>query len=287
LNTGIGIFDMSLFSNGELALLLDTKGRRKLLKLENGGKFFSHTGAVFHDDIIGTNDASIVESEKGSKYLVLKPMLRDFVLSMPRGATVVYPKDAALIVGYSDLYPGAKVLEAGVGSGALSASILRAIGKEGQLVSYERRDDFAAIAKSNVENFFGYTPENWQVIVDDLISVSETGFTHVILDMLEPWLTLEAIGEVLNPGGILCCYVTTTTQLSAFVEKVRQIAIFTEPEAFETLLRPWHLEGLAVRPEHRMIGHTGFLIFARRMAPGVIPLVKRKRPTASSAEKQT
>jgi tRNA (adenine57-N1/adenine58-N1)-methyltransferase len=283
-NSGIGKSNMSIFKPGDLALLLDSKGRRKMIKLQVGGKFFSHTGAVFHDDIIGNDDASIVASEKGSKYLILKPMLRDFVLSMPRGATVVYPKDAAMIVGYSDIYPGAKVLEAGVGSGALSASILRAIGKDGELVSYERREDFANIAKSNVESFFGCTPENWSVVVGDVIDVSDTGFTHVVLDMLEPWLTLEKIGNVLNSGGVLCCYVTTTTQLSLLVENIRSLAIFTEPEAIETVLRPWHLEGLAVRPEHRMIGHTGFLVFARRMAPGVVPLAKRTRPTSSSTE---
>lgn len=275
---------MTGFNAGDLALLIDSKGRRKMITLEPGKKFFSHTGAIEHDDILNGTNANIVETEKGSKYLVIKPLLRDFVLGMPRGATVIYPKDAAMIVGYADLYPGAKVLEAGVGSGALSASVLRAIGTAGYLESFERREDFAAIAKANIENFFGSMPENWNVTVGDVIDVQHDGFTHILLDMLEPWVPLQKMSTVLLPGGVLCCYVATTTQLSVFVEAIRELECFTEPEAFETILRPWHLEGLAVRPEHRMIGHTGFLVLTRRMGLEVKPLVKRRRPTTSGAD---
>lgn len=265
------------FKYGDLVMLQDSKGRRKLFTLEMGKRFFSHTGAIEHDDIFEKQDCSIVETEKGTKYLAIKPLLRDFVLSMPRGATIIYPKDSALIIGYADLFPGARVLEAGVGSGALSASILRAIGDQGNLISYERRDDFAEIAKKNVERFFGKRMPNWTVKVGDVAGVTESEFTHVLLDMLEPWIPLEAITAALNPGGILVTYVATTTQLSAQVEAIRASGQYVEPEVIETLLRPWHVEGLAVRPEHRMMGHTGFLVFTRKMAIGNPPLPKRRK----------
>ncbi len=265
------------FKYGDLVMLQDSKGRRKLFALEMGKKFFSHTGAIEHDEIFGKQDCSIVETEKGTKYLALKPLLRDFVLSMPRGATIIYPKDSALIIGYADLFPGAKVLEAGVGSGALSASILRAIGDQGSLISFERREDFAEIAKKNVEKFYGKAIPNWIVNVGDVADVADGGFTHVLLDMLEPWIPLEPVTAALNPGGILVTYVATTTQLSVQVEAIRASGQYVEPEVIETLLRPWHVEGLAVRPEHRMMGHTGFLIFTRKMAIGNQPLPKRRK----------
>ncbi len=265
------------FATGDLVVLMDAKGRRKLITLEQGKKFFSHTGAIDHNQIIGQSDCSIVESEKGTKYLAFKPLLRDYVLSMPRGATIVYPKDSAIIVGYSDLFPGAKVLEAGVGSGALSAAILRAIGTEGRLISFERREEFAEIARKNVERFFGSEIRNWIIQVGDVADVSDIEVTHVILDMLEPWRTLPAISKVLLSGGVLVTYVATTTQMSVMVEAIRESGDYTEPEIFETLLRPWHVEGLAVRPEHRMMGHTGFLIFARKLASDASPLPKRRK----------
>lgn len=265
------------FEVGDLVMLIDSKGRRKMITLEPGKKFFSHTGAIEHDTILQRSNASIVESEKGSKYLVIRPLLRDFVLSMPRGAAIIYPKDTALIIGYSDLYPGAKVLEAGVGSGALSASILRAIGREGHLISYERREEFADIARKNVQSFFAEDIHNWTIEIGDVKEARDLEVSHVFLDMLEPWLPLEAVTNVLSPGGVLVTYVATTTQMSMQVEAIRSSEFYTEPEVLETLLRPWHVEGLAVRPEHRMMAHTGFLIFARKMAEGHVPLPKRRK----------
>lgn len=265
------------FQIGDLVMLIDSKGRRKMITLESGKKFFSHTGAIEHDDILRSSNASIIESEKGSKYLAIKPLLRDFVLSMPRGAAIIYPKDVALIIGYSDLHPGAKVLEAGVGSGALSASILRAIGKDGRLISFERREEFAEIARRNVQNFFAENIQNWTIQIGDVKDVKDIEVSHVFLDMLEPWLPLEAINNILLPGGVLVTYVATTTQMSMQVEAIRSSNLYTEPEVLETLLRPWHVEGLAVRPEHRMMAHTGFLIFARKMAEGHQPLPKRRK----------
>lgn len=265
------------FEVGDLVLLTDTKGRRKTIILEKDKKFFSHTGAIDHNSIIGKTDAIIVESEKGAKYLAIKPLLRDFTLTMPRGATIVYPKDAALIIGYADLYPGAKVLEAGVGSGALSASILRAIGPEGKLDSYERREEFALIARNNVEKFFGNKVDNWNIHITDVINANNSAYTHIILDMLEPWEPIIEISKYLDPGGVVTVYVATTTQLSQIVETLRSSGVFTEPESIEILLRPWHVDGLAVRPEHRMNGHTGFLVFARKMSDGHSPLILRRK----------
>lgn len=272
---------MSTFVDGDLVLLIDAKDRRRMITLSSGKQYFTHHGAIDHDLLIGSEQGRIVRTPNGTPYLALKPLLRDFVLSMPRGAAVIYPKDASLIIGYADLYPGARVLEAGVGSGALSASILRAVGTTGSLVSYERRADFAEIAQSNVQKFLGFQPQNWQVHVDDLLANDQSGFTHVFLDMLEPWLVLDIASKAMTGGGVLMAYVATTTQLSSMVEAIRESGNFTEPEPLELILRNWHSEGLAVRPVHRMIGHTGFLIFARRMSLGEAPLVKRRRPTTS------
>jgi tRNA (adenine57-N1/adenine58-N1)-methyltransferase len=198
---------------------------------------------------------------------------------MPRGATIVYPKDAAMIVGVADIYPGARVLEAGVGSGALTLSLLRAVGSEGSVHSVERRQDFADNATANITNYFGTSPANWSLAVG---SVQEQEFTtpfdRVILDMLAPWECVEMAAKVLRPGGVFLAYVATTTQLSATAEALKEDGHFTEPESSETIVRGWHHEGLAVRPQQRMIGHTGFLIQSRRMAPGVDVLARRRRP---------
>jgi tRNA (adenine57-N1/adenine58-N1)-methyltransferase catalytic subunit len=205
---------------------------------------------------------------------------------MPRGAAIVYPKDAGQILSGADIFPGATVVEAGVGSGALSLWLLRAIGPGGRLMSFERRDEFADVARANVATFFGRDPENWTVTVGDLAETLPTALgsgeaDRIVLDMLAPWECLDACAEALTPGGVLLCYVATVTQLSRVAEALRDSGLFTHPESSETIVRGWHVEGLAVRPEHRMIGHTGFLITARRLAPGtVLPELKR-RPSKS------
>jgi tRNA (adenine57-N1/adenine58-N1)-methyltransferase len=267
------------FAVGDRVQLSDTKGKLHTVVLETGKLFHTHKGAIAHDDLLGRPEGSVVTSTGGIAYLALRPLLSDFVLSMPRGAAVVYPKDAAQIVGQGDIYPGARVLEAGVGSGALTCSLLRAVGAEGRVHSYERREDFAGVARSNVETFFGATPASWTLTVGDLVEViADDGVDRVVLDMLAPWECVEAVGHVLRPGGVLCCYVATTTQLSSLVETMREHGGYTEPAANETLLRTWHVEGLAVRPDHRMIGHTGFLVTTRRLAPGVVAPARRRRP---------
>lgn len=249
--------------------------------LQPGGTFHTHRGSLSHDDLIGAPEGSVVTAAGGTAYVALRPLLADFTLAMKRGATVVYPKDAAQIVAYADVFPGARVLEAGAGSGALSCWLLRAVGPGGCLVSFERRADFAEIARANVSKFFGVQPPAWRLEVGDL-SAGRAGapgeFDRVILDMLAPWECVPEAAAALIAGGLICCYVATTTQLSRIVEDLRSHGGFFEPAAWETLARGWHVDGLAVRPEHRMIGHTGFLVTARRLAEGVTAPPRRRRP---------
>ena len=264
---------------GDRVQLTDAKGRHHTFTLEPGKRFHTHKGSFAHDDLIGGPEGVTIRTDKATEYLVLRPLLADFVLSMPRGATVVYPKDAAQVVAMADVFPGARVLEAGAGSGALSCSLLRAVGDRGLVSSYERRDDFAAVARENVETFFGGPHPAWRLTVGDLATdVVETEVDRVVLDMLAPWDCVDTAARVLVPGGVVICYVATTTQLSRTVETLREHGCFTEPAASETMLRTWHVDGLAVRPDHRMIGHTGFLVTARRLADGVRPPLRRRRP---------
>ncbi|HEY3480131.1 MAG TPA: tRNA (adenine-N1)-methyltransferase, partial [Streptomyces sp.] len=267
------------FRVGDQVQLTDPKGRHYTFTLEAGKQFHTHKGAFPHDELIGAPEGSVVRTTGNVAYLALRPLLPDYVLSMPRGAAVVYPKDAGQILAMADIFPGARVVEAGVGSGSLSSFLLRAIGDHGMLHSYERRADFAEIAAQNVERYFGGPHPAWQLTVGDLQdNLSDTEVDRVILDMLAPWECLEAVAGALRPGGIVCAYVATTTQLSRFVETVRVHGGFTEPQAWESLVRDWHVEGLAVRPGHAMIGHTAFLVTARRMAPGERPPLKKRRP---------
>ncbi len=270
---------------GEWVRLVDTKGRKHNICLEPGKTFHTNRGGMSHDDLIGREEGFTITSTSGGEYLVFRPLLSEFVVSMPRGAAVVYPKDAAQIVAMADIFPGADVVEAGVGSGALTCSLLRAVGPFGRVTSYERREEFADVARRNVDQFFG-APDGeshpaWSLELGDLVEgLTSTGLRadRVILDMLAPWECVDAVADALRPGGIVCAYVATTTQLSRFVETVRLHAGFTEPQAWESLVRDWHVEGLAVRPGHKMIGHTAFLVTARRMAPGETAPRKTRRP---------
>jgi tRNA (adenine57-N1/adenine58-N1)-methyltransferase len=218
-------------------------------------------------------------STSGTAYLALRPLLADFVLSMPRGAAVIYPKDAAQIVALGDIHPGATVVEAGAGSGALTCSLLRAVGSTGRVISYELRADHAQVAASNVELFFGERPEHWTLRLGDVGDIGEgEPVDRIVLDLVAPWGVLPAVTRALRPGGVIVGYVASVTQLSRLVEALRAARCYTEPESWETLVRPWHVVGLAVRPEHRMIGHTGFLVMARRLAPGVVAPARQRRP---------
>ena len=268
---------------GDQVQLTDPKGKLHTITLDPAKEFHTHKGAIKHSDLIGQPEGVVVASSGGTAYLALRPLLSDYVLSMPRGAAVVYPKDAGQIVQMADVFPGAHVVGAGVGSGALTCSLLRAVGDAGKVSSYERRADFAEIAAANVERFFGGKHPAWHVTVGDLAealpeSRKDRNVDRVILDMLAPWEVLDAASAALVPGGVLCAYVATTTQLSRTVEALRSHGTFTEPQPWESLVRGWHVDGLAVRPDHRMIGHTGFLVTSRRLADGVEPPLKRRRP---------
>jgi tRNA (adenine57-N1/adenine58-N1)-methyltransferase len=304
------------FAPGDQVQLTDPKGRQNLVILQPGKSFYTHRGSLAHDDLIGSPEGSVVRSSGGTLYVALRPLLADFTLAMTRGAAVIYPKDAAQIVALADIFPGARVLEAGAGSGALSCWLLRAVGEEGLLVSYERRADFADIARENVERFFGGPHPAWRLRVGDLAGIEaatppeatspggpdgadegdpgpsveqeEAGdnepFDRVVLDMVAPWEHVGTAAGALIGGGVICCYVSTVTQLSRTVEAVREQGSFDEPAAWESLTRGWHVDGLAVRPGHRMIAHTGFLVTARRLAEGAIPPPRRRRPAKGARD---
>jgi tRNA (adenine57-N1/adenine58-N1)-methyltransferase catalytic subunit len=266
------------FRAGDRVQLTDPKGRHYTVTLEAGAEYHTHRGGLRHDDLIGQPEGSLVVSPVGTPYLALRPRLADYVLSMPRGAQVIYPKDAAQILMWGDVFPGARVLEAGAGSGALTCSLLQAVGPQGCVTSYEVRADHLEHAERNVRTFFGEPPANWALHLGDV--ATHTGdVDRVVLDMLAPWEVLDTVAKALIPGGVLVGYVATTTQLSRLVETLREQQCWTEPQAWETLVRPWNVVGLAVRPEHRMQGHTAFLVTARRLADGVVPPRPQRRPT--------
>ena len=210
------------FRAGDRVQLTDSKGRHYTLTLAAGGEYHTHRGALAHDDLIGRPEGSVVTSAGGSTYLALRPLLPDYVLSMPRGAQVIYPKDAAQIVMWGDIFPGARVLEAGAGSGALTCSLLRAVGAGGEVHSYELRPDFAAIARKNVEAFLGGPQKAWTLHVGDVADNRETGFDRIVLDMLTPWEALDMVERSIVPGGVFVGYVATTPQLSELVEALRE-----------------------------------------------------------------
>jgi tRNA (adenine57-N1/adenine58-N1)-methyltransferase catalytic subunit len=259
------------FEPGERALLIDGRGRRYLLRLQSGGVFHMHTGTLQHDLIIGSPEGTRVESAGGMALVCFRPTLVDFVLKMPRGAQVVYPKDLGAIVIHADVFPGARVLEAGTGSGALTIALCRATGSEGRVVSYDLRPEFQAKGAANIESFFGKTPAWLELREGDVREVSTSGetFERVILDMPEPWTMLEAIDTVVTSGGIVCGFLPTTGQVQSFVLTLAA-GCYEQVETFETMLRPWHVTERSVRPDHRMVAHTGFITVARKASPRVI-----------------
>lgn len=272
--------NVGYFAAGDRIQLTDPKGKLYSFTIIAGKEWHTHKGWITHDELIGMPEGSVVSTTGGLAFTAFKPLLADYVLTMPRGATIIYPKDAAMIIALADIYPGSRTLEAGVGSGALTISLLRACGAGGSVHSVERRAEFAENARANVENYFDGHPENWRLSVGDLQEqIVMDSYDRVILDMLAPWECVDIAAQALRPGGVFMAYVATTTQLSATAEAMKSDGRFTEPESSETLVRGWHHEGLAVRPQHRMIAHTGFLIQSRRMAPGVEVLARRRRPS--------
>ena len=262
---------------GERVLLQDVKGRRYLISLEQGGTFHTHKGRLAHDELIGAAEGTVARTDLGQRLLVLRPTLADWVVKMPRGAQVIYPKVLALMVMAADVQPGQTVVEAGAGSGALSIALLQALAPGGRLHSFELRPDFAATARRNVESWFGKPPEGFQLHEGDVVfGITTLGqVDRVLLDLLEPWLVVPGAADALAPGGTLVCFVATVPQVMRAVQVLESSGSFGLIETSEAIFRPWHVDGLAVRPEHRMVGHTGFLVSARRVdgpwpAPGPI-----------------
>lgn len=295
---------------GEKIQFTDRKGKRITAQLVAGGVTQTEHGLICHDDVIGQSEGvvittvsakretqqTIVDPSKSSNkpwkaaraiggwdYVVMRPRMVDYVLSMPRGAQIMYPKDIAQVIALGDIRSGMRVLESGAGSGAMSLSLLDAVGECGKLTTIELRPDFARIAESNATLYYGKRPEWWNLLTGDFDSVAKTLDAHsvdrIMLDMLDPWNRLEQAHRVIVPGGVLIAYVTTTTQMSRMAEALRESGMWTEPEIQETLERTWKAQGFAVRPDHAMIGHTGFLIVSRAMAEGFSALKKRERGT--------
>jgi len=256
---------MPVFAAGEPCLLYDAKGRTYLIRLEAEGEFQYHRGVVPHDGIIGQPEGSFVAASMGSKLVAVRPRLADYTVKMPRGAAVVYPKDTAAIVMWADIYPGATVLEAGTGSGALTLALLRAVGEAGRVVSVERRADHAEIAAQRIEGFLGSLPENLELLVGEVEdSFAGVAPDRVVLDMPEPWHSVQPAVRHLRPGGMFCCYLPTVPQVQEVRRALAASGSFIDETTFEVLHREWTVEGRSVRPSHRMQGHTGFITVARR-----------------------
>ncbi|MGH9057325.1 MAG: tRNA (adenine-N1)-methyltransferase [Acidimicrobiales bacterium] len=254
------------FEAGERALLFDAKGRRYLVALAAGGEFHTHAGPVAHDDVIGRDEGVCVRSARGSRYTAVRPTLAEVVLKMPRGAQVIYPKDLGPILVLADVFPGARILESGLGSGALSMALLRC---GATVTGYEIRPEFAARAQANVAAFLGASAlDRYEVKVRDVYEgVSATGMDRVVLDLPEPWRVVKAAEEALRPGGILVSYLPTIGQVSTLRDALTHSG-FGLAETIEVLQRSWHVEGQSVRPDHRMVAHTGFLTSARLLGRG-------------------
>lgn len=253
-------------ADGEVVVLRDDRGRRALVTLEAGGTWHSNAGAVAHDALIGRAEGSAVRTPRGTELVALRPTREDVVLKMPRGAQVVYPKDQAMIVAMADVRPGMAVTEAGAGSGALSLALLDAVGPTGSVRSIERREDHAEVARENVERFRGGPPPNWELVVGDAVTELAGRRVHrVVLDLPEPWVLVGAVAEALPPGGILVTYLPSIVQVGRVTEALRDDGRFADVTTSETLVRPWDVDGAAVRPAHRMVAHTAFLTRARRV----------------------
>jgi tRNA (adenine57-N1/adenine58-N1)-methyltransferase catalytic subunit len=255
------------FRAGERVILLDGRGRRYLVRLEEGATFHYHGGAVPHGLVIGSEEGTTVHSTTGASLVCFRPRLADFILKMSRGAQVIYPKDLGPILVYADVFAGARVLEAGTGSGALSLALARAVGPEGRVLSYEIRPEFHEVARENLEHFFGKVPAWVDLRLGDVREAAATGetFHRVLLDLPAPWEVLPTVSPSLLAGGLFCGYLPTTGQVQSLVQALDDEG-FVEVETFEVLLRTWHVTPRSVRPDHRMVAHTGFITVARRAA---------------------
>jgi tRNA (adenine57-N1/adenine58-N1)-methyltransferase catalytic subunit len=256
----------SVFAVGDRVLLVDSKRRRHLITLEPGGEFHSHTGVLRHDDLIGHDDGTTVRTTLGARLVAVRPTLAEYILEMPRGAQVIYPKDLGPILMLADIFPGARILESGIGSGALTMTLLRAVGPSGHVTGYELRDDFANRARRNVEGLLGTDLPLDVEVRDTYDGIDEDHLDRVILDLPEPWRVVKHAVAALRPGGILLAYLPTIGQVARLREELAD-SPFGIAQSLEVLQRAWHVDGQSVRPDHRMVAHTGFLTHARLLGP--------------------
>ncbi len=259
---------MAEFKAGDACLLFDRKGRRYLIELIPGAQFQHHHGVVPHDEMIGREEGSTVQSSLGRPLVLLRPRLADFALKMPRGATVIYPKDTGAILVWTDICPGQLVVEAGTGSGALTMALARAVGAGGRVISFEVREDHAKLARKRINGFFGEIPEQIDLRVGSVEEgLAELRPDRIVLDLPEPWHLVPQAASNLAPGGIFCCYVPTVPQVQQVRAALEDTGAFLDVMTFETMMREWTIDGRSVRPNHRMIGHTGFITVARKREP--------------------
>ncbi|HXY94938.1 MAG TPA: tRNA (adenine-N1)-methyltransferase [Acidimicrobiia bacterium] len=255
------------FAVGDRVLLVDAKRRRHLVTLTEGGQFHTHNGVLEHDALIGQPEGSTARTTLGARLMAVRPTLGEYVLEMPRGAQVIYPKDLGPILMLADVFPGAHVLESGVGSGALTLALLRAIGPSGRVTGYEIRDDFARRAQSNVEGLLGTDVPLTVEVRDVYEGIDATDLDRVLLDLPEPWRVVKHAESAMHSGGILLAYLPTIGQVARLREELTGTD-FGMVETLEVLQRTWHVDGQSVRPDHRMVAHTGFLTHARLLVPG-------------------
>jgi tRNA (adenine57-N1/adenine58-N1)-methyltransferase len=254
------------FAAGDPCLIFDAKGRRYLIELVAGREFQYHRGVVPHDDIIGSDEGSRFESSMGMQLVAVRPRLADYTLKMSRKATVVYPKDAGAILMWADIGPGQLVVEAGTGSGALTMALARAVVPGGKVISVERREDHHERAEKLIRGFYGELPEAIELRVGDVEEViPEIGPDRIVLDVPEPWHSVPLAADHLNNGGVFCCYLPTVPQCQTVREALNETGRYLDVMTFEVMMREWSVEGRSVRPEHRMIGHTGFITVARKV----------------------
>lgn len=280
-----------VFRIGDKVQLQDCGGRLYTVTLTEKGWFNTHRASFALGELIGKPEGTLVITREGKEFLALRPRAMDYTLSMPRGAAIIYPKECGQIIQVADIFTGARVFECGVGSGAMSLNLLNTIGEKGFLHSVEANPDFADIAKANVDLWWGGAHPAWKLSrgllqEQDPDYLGRAYYDRAVIDLLDPWSYLDLLIEILAPGAVLCCYITTVTQMSTLVEALKETERFTTPEVTETIMRPWHVEGLAVRPEHSMIGHTGFLVTTRLTAPGSRPPVKKGVKAAASGPGQ-
>ncbi len=270
------------FRAGEQAVLIDHRERRYMVRLAPGKRFHTHMGHITYDEIIGKEEGSWVLTITGHRVLALRPTLEDYVLGMPRAGQPIYPKDLGALMVFGDIFPGARVVEAGLGSGALTLALLRATGEKGCVVSYEVRQEAAARAVENIQAFIPGLAANLTVRNADVyLGIQERDVDRVVLDLSEPWRAIPGALEALVPGGVFAAFLPTALQVHQLVNALRDTNTFRLVETQEVLVRPWHVSRQSLRPDHRMVAHTGFLVRARKTA--YRPYVEREAAASSEA----